>query len=67
MLRNAGQDDDSTEVLDSRTTQRRGTSRKEFLVRLSGERQPQWMSQEQLRQYMTSEEIALILDAEGAP
>ncbi len=31
--RNAGQDEDSTEVLDSRTTQRRGTARKEFLVR----------------------------------
>lgn len=54
--------EDTFEVLDSRTVQRRdGTTRKEFLLRWPGERQQQWAAEEELKQLLEPQEFALLL------
>lgn len=54
--------EDSFEVLDSRTVQRRdGKTRKEYLVRYPGERQQQWMAEENLKDVLEPQELDLLL------
>ena len=56
---------DATEVLQTRTTTRRGRTRHEFLVKWPGERQAQWISLEQLRASLPHDELFSILGPEG--
>lgn len=51
-----------TEVLEVRTVTRRGgRQRKEFLVKWPGERHPQWISEEQLREAVPQDDLPAIL------
>ena len=57
---------DATEVLETRTTTRRGRTRQEFLVKWPGERQAQWTSLEELRASLPHDELLSILGREGS-
>ena len=61
----AARSQDATEVLQTRTTMRRGRTRQEFLVKWPGERQAQWISLEQLRASLPQDELLSILGPEG--
>lgn len=65
--RTARHEVESTEVLEFRTTQRRRTTRKKDLARVTGERQPQWISEQKLRQYITPEEFSLMVGGGDTP
>ena len=62
----AARSQDATEVLQTRTTTRRGRTRQEFLVKWPGERQAQWISLEQLRTSLPHDERLSILGPEGS-
>ena len=62
----AARSQDATEVLETRTTTRRGRTRQEFLVKWPGERQAQWISLEQLRASLPHDELLSILGPEGS-
>ena len=62
----ASRSQDATEVLETRTTTRRGRTRQEFLVNWPGERQAQWISLEQLGASLPHEELLASLGPEGS-
>ena len=62
----AARSQDATEVLQTRTTTRRGRIRQEFLVKWPGERQAQWISLEQLRASVPHDELLSILGLGGS-
>ena len=57
---------DATEVLETRTTTRKGRTRQEFLVKWPGERQVQWISTEQLEVSLPLDALVSILGPEGS-
>ena len=57
---------DATEVLETRTTTRRGRTRQDVLVKWPGERQAQWISMEQLRASLPHNELLSVLGPEGS-
>ena len=60
-VRDAADTTEDVEILDSRVSSRRGRSRREFLVKWKGERQPQWVSEDTLRTQLNSEDAAALL------
>ena len=52
---------DAMEVLDSRATTRRGRTKREYLIRYSGERQVPWIGEDQLKQMLSPFELASLL------
>ena len=62
----AARSQDATEVLQTRTTTRRGRTRQDFPVKWPGERQVQWISLEQLRTSLPHDELLSILGPEGS-
>lgn len=57
---------DATEVLESRTITRRGRTRREFLVKWAGERQPQWISKDQLQNLVPHEDLLSLMGSDGS-
>ena len=49
------------EILEARTSTRRGRTHREFLVKQTGERQPQWVSEDTLKSLVNLDDVAALL------